>query len=72
VYKNSILINVLTPAFKTHLIEKKGIPEEKIIQIYNAADFSLSDIVVNNFNRIRLILNGTYSTITCLLIFLSL
>lgn len=40
IYKKAKLINVLTPAFKSKLIEK-GVKEEKIIFIPNAADFSL-------------------------------
>jgi len=42
IYKKAKLINVLTPAFKTKLIEK-GIPKEKIIFIPNAADFTLAE-----------------------------
>lgn len=49
-YKNARLINVLTPAFRTALIEKKGIQKEKIIYIPNAADFSLSDDYLNSFD----------------------
>lgn len=41
-YKRAKLINVLTPAFRDKLIEK-GIPEEKIKFIPNAADFTLSN-----------------------------
>jgi glycosyltransferase involved in cell wall biosynthesis len=49
-YKKATLINVLTPAFKTKLIEK-GVPEEKIIFIPNAADFTLAEqIQKDNFN----------------------
>lgn len=48
IYKKAKLINVLTPAFKKTLIEKKGIAEDKIIFIPNAADFSLSDELVNS------------------------
>lgn len=44
IYKKSILINVLTPAFREKLIEK-GVPEEKIIFIPNAADFTLAEQV---------------------------
>jgi len=43
IYRKAKLINVLTPAFKTTLIDKKGIHPEKIVFIPNAADFSLSD-----------------------------
>lgn len=45
-YKNANLINVLTPAFKKALIEKKNIHGEKIIYIPNAADFDISDELV--------------------------
>lgn len=50
IYKKATLINVLTPAFRKTLIEKKGINPEKIIFIPNAADFSLSDDLLKNFN----------------------
>lgn len=50
IYKKASLINVLTPAFKDTLINKKGISQEKIIFIPNAADFSLSDDLVQNFD----------------------
>lgn len=49
-YKNAKLINVLTPAFRDNLINSKKINPEKIIFIPNAADFSLSDTLVQNFN----------------------
>lgn len=49
-YKRATLINVLTPAFRDTLIYKKGIPEGKIIVIPNAADFSFSEDLVQNFN----------------------
>lgn len=50
IYKKATLINVLTPAFRETLIRKKGITEDKIIFIPNAADFSLSDDLVQNFD----------------------
>ncbi len=50
VYKKAKLINVLTPAFKSVLIEKKKVPEGKIIFIPNAADFSLSEELLKNFD----------------------
>jgi glycosyltransferase involved in cell wall biosynthesis len=50
IYKKASIINVLTPAFKDTLINKKGIAQEKIIFIPNAADFSLSDDLVQNFD----------------------
>ncbi|MES2544099.1 MAG: glycosyltransferase family 4 protein [Bacteroidota bacterium] len=51
IYKKATLINVLTPAFRAALIDKKGISPDKIIFIPNAADFSLSDELLNNFNK---------------------
>lgn len=50
IYKKASLINVLTPAFKDTLINKKKISQDKIIFIPNAADFSLSDNLVQNFD----------------------
>ena len=50
IYRKAILINVLTPAFRTALIEKKNVPAEKIIFIPNAADFSLSDDLLSVFD----------------------
>jgi glycosyltransferase involved in cell wall biosynthesis len=41
---------VLTPAFQKKLIEVKQIAKEKIIFIPNAADFSLSDDLLTNFD----------------------
>jgi glycosyltransferase involved in cell wall biosynthesis len=42
-YQSATKINVLTPAFKDALINRKNISPEKIIYIPNAADFSISD-----------------------------
>lgn len=50
IYKKATLINVLTPAFRKKLIEEKNIPSEKVIYIPNAADFILSDELLQNFN----------------------
>jgi len=50
-YKKAKLINVLTPAFYKTLIEKKNISKDKIIQIPNAADFTLSESVLATFDR---------------------
>lgn len=50
-YRKAALINVLTPAFYNTLKEHKGINEEKLIMIPNAADFSLSEEVVKSFDR---------------------
>jgi glycosyltransferase involved in cell wall biosynthesis len=47
-YKNADLINVLTPAFRETLINKKRISYDKIIYIPNAADFYISDELVKN------------------------
>jgi len=50
-YKKARLINVLTPAFYNTLKDQKGISEQKLIMIPNAADFSLSEEILNKFNR---------------------
>jgi len=50
IYKRAKLINVLTPAFYKTLRDKKGIPESKLIQISNAADFSLSEKLLASFD----------------------
>ncbi|WP_214228901.1 glycosyltransferase family 4 protein [Pedobacter sp. B4-66] len=50
IYKKAKKINVLTPAFRKTLIEKKSVPEDKIIFIPNAADFSLSDHLLHDFD----------------------
>lgn len=49
-YKKADLINVLTPAFRTKLIEDKKVPAEKIVFIPNAADFSLSEQLLQTFD----------------------
>lgn len=51
IYRHATLINVLTPAFYKTLKEKKGIPENKLIQISNASDFSLSERLLHDFDR---------------------
>lgn len=50
IYRKATLINVLTPAFRDTLIDKKNVPEEKIVFIPNAADFSLSDTLLRDFD----------------------
>lgn len=50
IYKKAKLINVLTPAFRDVLINKKNIPESKICFIPNAADFSISEELLQNFD----------------------
>src|SRR5690606_8066150 len=51
IYRKATLINVLTPAFYNTLRDKKGIAENKLIMIPNAADFSLSEEILSNFDR---------------------
>jgi glycosyltransferase involved in cell wall biosynthesis len=50
IYRKATLINVLTPAFRDKLINDKGVPPEKIIFIPNAADFSLSENLLQTFD----------------------
>jgi len=50
IYRKATLINVLTPAFRDTLVDKKNVPAEKIIFIPNAADFSLSDTLLRDFD----------------------
>lgn len=49
-YNKAVLINVLTPAFKEILIAKKNVNPDKIIYIPNAANFSISDDYLENFD----------------------
>lgn len=50
IYRKATLINVLTPAFRKVLIEKKSVDAEKLILIPNAADFNISDDLLQNFD----------------------
>jgi glycosyltransferase involved in cell wall biosynthesis len=50
IYKKAAKINVLTPAFKQTLIDKKGVEPSKISFIPNAADFSLSEELLRDFD----------------------
>jgi glycosyltransferase involved in cell wall biosynthesis len=50
VYRKAAKINVLTPAFRQALIDQKGVAHEKIAFIPNAADFSLSEELLNEFD----------------------
>jgi len=50
IYRKAKLINVLTPAFRDKLIENKNISTQKILFIPNAADFSLSDKLLETFD----------------------
>ncbi len=51
IYKKARRINVLTPAFREKLNKEKGVPAEKLLFIPNAADFSLSDHLLDTFDR---------------------
>lgn len=53
IYRKAKMINVLTPAFKKNLIEKKGVQEDKIIYIPNAADFSIAEHLLENFDSLE-------------------
>lgn len=50
IYRKAKMINVLTPAFRKKLIEEKNVPQEKILFIPNAADFNLSDDLLESFD----------------------
>jgi glycosyltransferase involved in cell wall biosynthesis len=51
IYKRAKLINVLTPAFYNTLKNIKKVPEEKLIIIPNASDFSLSEELLQHFDK---------------------
>jgi glycosyltransferase involved in cell wall biosynthesis len=50
IYKKAARINVLTPAFRNTLLDKKNVPADKICYIPNAADFRLSDHLLATFD----------------------
>ena len=50
VYRGALMINVLTPAFREHLIHSKRIDPAKISLIPNASDFSLSENLLREFD----------------------
>jgi len=50
IYQKAHLINVLTPAFRDTLVQKKSVPADKIVMIPNAADFSLSAQLMQDFD----------------------
>ncbi|NIJ55655.1 glycosyltransferase [Dyadobacter arcticus] len=50
-YRKARLINVLTPAFKDILVGKKGVDQDKIVYVPNAADFDLSEKASLQFDR---------------------
>ncbi|MDO1446146.1 glycosyltransferase family 4 protein [Rhodocytophaga aerolata] len=49
IYKKSVLVNTLTPAFRQNLIEVKKVPANKVVMIPNAADFSMSEELLHTF-----------------------
>jgi glycosyltransferase involved in cell wall biosynthesis len=51
IYRNATLINVLTPAFYKVLEDKKNVRRSKLVMIPNAADFSLSESIMSEFDR---------------------
>ena len=51
IYQKATIINVLTPAFKTYLVNNKNVNTNKICFIPNAADFSLVSKVASNFSK---------------------
>jgi glycosyltransferase involved in cell wall biosynthesis len=50
IYRKATIINVLTPAFQKTLEEKKNVRTDKLLFIPNAADFSLSDDLLREFD----------------------
>lgn len=50
-YLQAQIVNALTPAFEKKLIDHKNVPSSKVIMIPNAADFSISDRILMNFDR---------------------
>ena len=50
IYKRAKKINVLTPAFRNTIIQKKNVPKAKVSFIPNAADFSLAEEISGNFD----------------------
>ncbi|MFQ3576495.1 MAG: glycosyltransferase family 4 protein, partial [Cytophagales bacterium] len=53
IYKKASLINCLTPAFESKLIEEKNVPKSKVVMIPNAADFSIAESLQGNFDPIE-------------------
>jgi glycosyltransferase involved in cell wall biosynthesis len=49
IYKKSVLVNTLTPAFRQNLIDVKKVPANKVLMIPNAADFSMSEELLHTF-----------------------
>ncbi len=53
IYRRAVLVSVLTPAFRQILVERKGVPERKILLLPNAADFQLADQAAASFEGKR-------------------
>jgi glycosyltransferase involved in cell wall biosynthesis len=51
IYKKALLINVVTPAFREILINRKKVPAAKIIYIPNAADFRVANRIASHFDK---------------------
>jgi len=51
IYRRAFMINVLTPAFRERLINKKKISPQKITFIPNACDFSMTEPLFESFDR---------------------
>jgi glycosyltransferase involved in cell wall biosynthesis len=49
IYRKSVLVNTLTPAFRQNLIEVKKVAPAKVVMIPNAADFSMSEELLHTF-----------------------
>ncbi|WP_026706297.1 glycosyltransferase family 4 protein [Flavobacterium soli] len=54
IYKKATRINVLTPAFFKILRDEKKVPESKLMMIPNAADFAISEEILNSTDRKQL------------------
>jgi glycosyltransferase involved in cell wall biosynthesis len=54
IYRKAKLINVLTPAFRKNLVEKKGVPDSKVCYIPNAADINSANGAMKSFDKSKL------------------
>ena len=62
IYNNASLIVVLTPAFKKKLVDIKNVNSKKIVLIPNAADFSLTDELLETFDVIKFRNSNNFNT----------
>lgn len=53
-YKKAIAINVVTPAMRDVLIQRKHVPESKLLYIPNAADLDISEHLLANYDISKL------------------